>query len=48
MKVEVEHEVWTYPLIPGIPELSNADVKADAKCKCTREDGAHVDTYSFG
>lgn len=42
-----EVERWTYPLVPGIPEFSDADVKADAKGECAYEDSAHVDTCSF-
>lgn len=47
MEWQREVERWTYPLVPGIPEFSDADVKADAKGECAHKDSAHVDTCSF-
>ena len=34
----------TYPLVPRIPELRDAEVKADAERERTGEDGRDVDT----
>ena len=31
----------THPSVPGIVELSDAHVKTNAECKCTRKDGTN-------
>lgn len=45
---EVRNWTTTYPLVPRIPELRDADVKAYAEGECAGEDRRDEDTYGAG